>query len=230
MALALDTVTNGEQAAGGTNATLAVAHTCTGSNMILIAAVAFNDSNQHNNQTASVDYNGSAMTLLAKADSGAAKDTRAELWYLLNPTTGSSLNVNVHYSNINYVGAGVLSFTGVKQSAPTISTTTTGTTSSASKAITTVDDNSWIIDCLSCETQASVSNTGSPTQTSKWQNTNQSFQWGQGSIKGPITPAGSATLGWSSTTGNTWSYVQMAISPLVAADDPAESMALTGVG
>lgn len=227
MAIALDSVTNGSMAGAGASATLPIAHTCGAGTTILIVAIAFNDGGQNGHQTTSVDYNGTSLTQLGKADS--LLDTRAEFWYLLAPTTGSSLNVNIKYDFINYVGAGVMSFTGTKTTAPTIFSTLIGTASSVSHAITTVDDNSWILDVLSCETSPTISNTGSPTQTAVWNNTNQSFQWGQGSSKGPVTPAASTTLGWTSISGNTWSYVQMIMSPAATASTVKQLSAL-GVG
>ncbi len=226
MAIVLDAITSTVN--GNSGGTITFAHTNTGSNLILWVAIACNDSNQHANQTSGITYNTVAMTKLVEADSAA--DTRAELWYLINPATGNNNVVVTISSTINAVMLTALSYTGVKQIAPTIKTTTTGTASSVSNSITTVDDNSFCLDCISCESQPSVANTGSPTATSEKQLTNQSFQWSNVADKGAITPAGSVTMGYSNTSGNTWSYVQAAFSPFVSTAQIFPFMSSLGVG
>jgi hypothetical protein len=214
-AITQDTVNSGFTAAGGLGATVSVAHTCAAGSTILIAQVAVNDGNQHAQQTNSVTTNGVSLTQLVKADSAA--DTRAEIWYLMAPDTGVSENTVITYDNNNYVGLAVYCLGGTSTAAPTITTSLTGTASSVTNNITTTVANSWVMDTLSDETNP----TAGGSQTSDWNNTNQGFQWGQGSHITSLPAAGSQTLSWSNTSGNTWSYVQAVVSPPVVPAGPA---------
>lgn len=204
MAIAFDTVTSGLTAAGGTGATVSVAHTCGAGTTLLLAGVAVNDGNQTNNQTVSLTYNGVTMIQLIEKDSGG--DTRVEIWYMINPPTGSAHNAVITYNNINYVGMGILSFTGTATVAPTQSQGNTGTASSVSESLVPTNANSWMMDVISDESNPTT------TTTIRWTNANQSFQQGRGSTTGPVT--GSTAMGYTSLSS--WSYAQMVIAPAAA--------------
>lgn len=212
-AIGFDNVTSGFTAAGGTNATVAVAHTSTVGSTLLLICATFNDGNQNSNPTQSlVASSGNAPVKLVVANSGAGKDTRSEIWYQLAPPTGSSVTYTLTFSNINYVGMAISSWTGTDTVAPTISNSATGTSATISNSVTTVADNSFVLDCLSNEQQATVN----AAQTKIGETTNQSYQWGAASYKTTaVTPAGSQAMSW--TAGNNWAQSIVAFAPSTSA-------------
>lgn len=201
MAISLDSVTNGEAAAGGAGSTLTIAHTCASGVTILIVEIAVNDSNQHAHQTTNVTYNGVSLTNLIVEDSGG--NTRVEIWYLISPPTGSSYNVVVSYNFLNYVGAGILSFLGTSTSVPTQSQGSYGTASSVGMSETPTFGNSWLLDVISDQTNPTT------ITTLQWSNQNQSYQQGRGSSVGPVSVA--TSMGYTNLSN--WSYAQMVLAP-----------------
>lgn len=207
-AVGFDNTTSNFRAAGGASATVITAHTSAAGSTVVMLCATFNDSNQNANQTVSLTASsGSAPVKLATADSGATKNTRAEIWYQLSPTTGSSVNYTITYNNINYVGLSVSSFSGTDTAAPSITVTNTGTAASISDSVTTTVNNSFVFDCLSNEAQATVGG----TQTKVGETTNQSFQWGAASYTtNAVTPAGSKSMTW--TLGSNWAHAVSVIA------------------
>lgn len=86
------------------------AHTCTGSKLILLVAVA--TSSYGSGDATTVTYNGVALTKIANAAN--ATSGYSSLWYLLNPPTGLH-TVVVSGGSPEFIIAA--SYTGIKQSA-----------------------------------------------------------------------------------------------------------------
>jgi hypothetical protein len=126
-------------------------HTC-GNYDDDVLAVCFGYENNDATTTviSSVEYAGNSLTKACSylADEG-ANDALADIWYLLNPPTGTDI-VYVNFSSTIRGGWGSsLSVYNVKQVAPKVNgSTDIGTPSSASTDITTIVDNSIIIDCV----------------------------------------------------------------------------------
>ena len=127
MAIALDTTTTGS---GGTS----WSHTCTGSNLILWVHTF--------GGTSAVTYNSVSMISAGTVASGAGRAS-TELWYLVNPATGSNTITLTGGS-----GNGAASYTGAKQTGQldSTNTSTVGTAqSSITISTTVVDANSWLV-------------------------------------------------------------------------------------
>ncbi|MGA8428643.1 MAG: CARDB domain-containing protein, partial [Candidatus Sulfotelmatobacter sp.] len=93
-----------------------------GANRLLIVSVAFDTTQSPGTLVDGITYNGTALTLLG-THNDAGNTRRVEMWYLLNPVSGSNLIVAVTLTvptggaTIGAV-AGATTFTGVDQTVP----------------------------------------------------------------------------------------------------------------
>jgi hypothetical protein len=188
-------------------------HTCTGSNLLLVVGVAWND-----NVTATATYNGVSMT--AGPDGRVAMDSRSdmfgEMFYLTGPDTGShSIVVSFSGSGAGYAHGGGTSFTGVSQSSPVDAHNyAQGTTQTAQTLnIVTVANNAMIVDLLAGYTGNYVLTQTSP-QVLSWKSARYNSVPGGGSYQGPVSPAGSTSDGWTSTGSlSYWCLLAISFAP-----------------
>jgi len=122
--VAVDTTSNTKaEFTGSGTFTLAFTHTtASAANRLLLVGVSMNITNSSGSAVTTVTYNGTALNFLgAHNDAGATR--RVEMWYLLNPASGTNLPINVSI-NIPTGGAsvgvvtGAETFTGVDQTVP----------------------------------------------------------------------------------------------------------------
>lgn len=157
-----------------------------------------------------ITYNGVAMTQSGTGD-GLGTDTM-QRWYLLSPSVGTA-NITVSLSIPGRVDIGAISLNLAQQSGqPDAAGSATGNSTTATRSITTVANNTWSI-------MAAFSNGATGAWTS---GTNCTVPVG-GSINdrvaigygGPKTPAGafSQTINVASTGG--WGVEQISIVPSV---------------
>ena len=204
MALAVDTQATGGQTT--TTATLTWAHTCTGSNLILIVGL----TEEGTYSVTGITYNGVAMTL-GKGGTGGAGYGRPDLWYLINPATGANNVVITHSTTTNRLTGVSVSYTGAKQSGQpdasasnNVASVTTMTTT-----LTSIADNSWTV--MMADTSAAGETAGAGT-TLRQAGSDASDIWDS---NGAITPAGSTSLIINFTSGNAGSAM-ISIAPAAA--------------
>ena len=139
MAIAFDASTD-----GGLNFSnsLSFAHTCSGSDRILLVAV-FGDLVTNAYDITSVTYNGSALTEIARE--ATPSDRWVGLYYIVAPATGSN-TVAVTVTG-GVVAAACSSFTGVHQSSPIDSSSTSTATLAAGLTdfTTVVASSCWLV-------------------------------------------------------------------------------------
>lgn len=175
--------------------------------------------------TSTVTYNTDSMTVL-RADvntSSLTQKPQTEIFYLANPDDGTTLVVSVTLAAIvdNVVG-GAAVFTGVDQVNPIEVYTGNKTTDSTtvSTTLTTISDNAWTID-MAVDNDFTGPNTFNTGQTTLW-NVDHSDQF-MASYEGPITPAGSTSMGeGAGDVGSDWAHTMAALKPAVAAGGGAE--------
>lgn len=96
----------------------------------------------------SLTYNGTSLTqAAANESSGSSRNVRTEVWYMVNPPSGSSYTVSVTTSAtmMCYV-LSAMSLTGVDQTTPVGNTNThAGNTAAYSASITTTVADAWLI-------------------------------------------------------------------------------------
>ncbi len=204
MAIALDaTSSSGEQ---DSVSSITLAHTVgTLSNGILILASGVRNSAVAYRHITGVTWNGSENFTVGKLQDGpaASRFLTGELWYLKAPSSGTH-NIVVSYDGTVLIAEiGGISLSGVDQSNPIDATaglsTTTGNPWTTS--ITTVANNSWIVNAIYTSSDNAILTNNS--ETSFFNVVTANVDQVGGAYRGPITPAGGTTTGWkNSPTGN----------------------------
>ena len=137
MAIAHDASSSGNENPG---TSVTVAHTCTGSNLLLLVGVLTNDTTD---KVTGVTYNGVAMTRLASYQA-ASTNFFGFTYYLINPATGTN-NIVASRSDSNLIGIMNDSYTGVAQTGfPDSSATGTDPTGNFDATTTVVAANCWL--------------------------------------------------------------------------------------
>lgn len=211
MAIAYDATSNTTEQLTVSSASFS--HTCTGSNTVLAVGISARDTTLGNRTVSSVTYNGVALTKARSDDNGLS--ARSELWYLLNPTTGANTVVVTMGGTCAGIICGGVSLTGVRgASQPDASNGfTSGAATTATCNVTTVKDNSWVIDILRTTNTGTGYSVGG-SQTQRWLVTGGSQLNAGMSTQGPKTPAGSTTDSWSWTTSVSAALTSVSFSPL----------------
>lgn len=141
MAIAFDAASNGTAVA----TSLTVAHTCTGSNLLLYAYV---HSNLSTDFAITATYNSVSMTAVTSGFLNSASNGRQTNFYLINPATGANNIVFTPNASANMTSVNT-SYTGAKQSSQPDASGTVSSSISAggtqTLSITVVAANSWIV-------------------------------------------------------------------------------------
>lgn len=201
--------------------TLNWAHTVgVGTNRLLVVALSL----RHTGTQAAtgVTYNGINLTpLIVQTNNGNA---RVELWYLINPPSGTA-NVAIAWGggSTRAVG-GAMSFSGVDQTTPLEDPEgAVGNNTGAGAVTVTVTPTvagAWVIDAVASRTGLTMTAAGGRTQ--RWNITtgggNPGRVVGAGSTRGPIAlPAGIA-MNWTAAGGGgstpAWAIVGAGVRPV----------------
>ncbi len=217
----LDSVGSNSNGTDGT--TLSWSHTVgSGSNRILIVAVAGEDSSSTDLNISSVTYGGTAMTLVPNSTSteGTTYLQKTALYYLLSPAVGTA-TVTVTYSgSVAERSGGSISLFNVDQAgAEAVATNGNTGSNSISTNITTLTDGSWVIDVVGCGNAGTFTTTTSG-MTERYDVQNDSAS-AAGSTK-PVASAGSTTVSWQHSGANRLAHSAAAFAPLSGPPVPPE--------
>ncbi len=141
MAIAYDNSTKASQSSGTSNT---FAHTCTGSDLVLIVGTIGRVSAD---TITGVTYNSVAMTKIT-AFSGGGEGRWITLWYLANPSTGANNVVATWSASQDFIHCGAVSYTGCKQTGIPDSFATgadAGNEASHTFTTTVVASNAWLM-------------------------------------------------------------------------------------
>ena len=151
MAIALDSASTYKTQFPGTSLTWA--HTCTGSDLILIVTVTV----EQGDRVTGVTYNGVAMTQGIKAANGVPY---LYIYYLVNPATGAN-NIVVSVSSSSDIHAASASYTGASQTGQPDATNSVNEVAIASGdhtvSLTVVAADSWLVATYNSLTAGPVS-------------------------------------------------------------------------
>lgn len=170
---------------GAEATSLTFAHTVTaGTNMALIVGGTIETGGGFD--ITSVTYNGDALSELGAADSGSFG--YCELWGMVAPDTGSSLNVVITANLSDWIIGGAVSAslvnqTGGASSFRTAATNNSASASSLSSTVGSVGTSDLVVDVLACDSNVNVAE--GADQTNRWER----------SVTGAVTGAGSTQLG-----------------------------------
>lgn len=178
-------------------------HTCSGVNRLLIVGVSLFVSGG----VSGITYNGVALTKIRSDTTGTYS---TELWYLVNPATGTNSIAVTLSGALTSISEG-FSLNGVDQIAPISSNAgTNGTGAISQNNIVTVEVNDWAAGNMSCQQATATVNGGTQDQQ-----VTGVLGTGAFSHLGPVASPSTVGLGWS--YGGTTPYAQSgaAIKPLV---------------
>ena len=164
---------------------ISFSHSTSGNSRLLVVSFA----GAAGNSVTSGTYAGQSLIKLTGSSYGGAT---AELWYLINPPTGSN-TVSLTLSNGEKSSAGATTYTNVNQSSPFRTTNTEGSSDTSYNATVSGDNTDLVIDMISTYTATSIPN-GSQTER---------FYCPAGSVGAGSTAQGSTKAGGSSVT-MTW--------------------------
>ncbi|KKL68291.1 hypothetical protein LCGC14_2126460 [marine sediment metagenome] len=187
-------------------------HTCTGSDLILAVVVTM----RANNSVSDITYNSVSLTHETGADQD-ANNVHTEVWYLINPATGSNTVEVTLSASTNRWWSAAISLTGVAQSSPVDASggSTDLNVPAISTTLTVNTADSWGIDVWAHEADATAA-TADSGQTER-QQSNANFLTGSTSTEGPLS-TGSQAMGWTGAggTGNA-AQTMVVFKPAVAA-------------
>lgn len=200
MALAFDASANLPNGAG---ATQNFSHTCSGVNRILFVTI---NTGIGSDIITGVTYNSVAMTLVDK-QLNSSNDSYTYLYYLINPSTGAN-NITITNSNAAIgIRAASASYTGAKLSAqPDNTAKNTATGTSISQSLTPVADNCWIVSGTGNEGSNPSAGTGTTLRDT-------GSTSAIGDTNGPIHPAASTSMAWSTGGSVHLAVIMASISP-----------------
>ena len=193
-----------------TGASLTWSHTVgSGDNGYLIVSIAYKSKNT---SVTSVTYGGTALTLLGGTTFSGGDDTRAEMWYLKIPATGTD-NVVVNLSASSDFVAGATNYYNVDQTTPTGSVV--GATGSGGTPSVTVASaaNELVIDTLA-QRSVTTGTVGAGQAEAFQQSTGGggTNQWGSSSRE---AGEASVTMSWNMSGGSEWALAAVALKPHV---------------
>ncbi len=184
----------------------------TGADRVLIVGLATEDTSSTVLNVSAITYGGVALTAASGSAATAGSSTldKTQLFYLLNPPSGTG-TVSVTFGGaVNGVSAGSTSLSGVAQTVPgavAINTAASGTTISAAVSVATAG--SWVVDVANSGASNGTLTAGS-AQTKRW-GVSQSSSGGAGSTAAPAA-TGTTTMSWTAGSSS-----QLALSAAVFA-------------
>lgn len=204
MAIARDATSEGSTTA----TSLTVAHTCTGSNRLLLVHILTNNTTD---TLTGMTYNGVAMTRLG-IHASTPNNFIAYVYGLLAPATGSN-NVVVTFSGSTVIGLQNVSYTGVKQSGlPDASNSNNDDDGNDwSESITTIANNCWHFLGKRSGSDATVTSGGVRVLHGNYGGVQMVAD-----SDAAITPAGSHAIA-GSNAANGYTSINVSIAPYLAA-------------
>ena len=207
----------------GTSASSSFSVTNAGSNRAAFVCVLFDVSPSA--AITSVTYGGNTMTSAGSPAFNNSSDDFAQIFYLVNPPTGSNTLTVTGNANVSELYVNLISYTGVDQTTPVRpSTYNTATGNSGSSSLTVTSNSSDLT--MSCNTGAGQG-AGTTNQTSD--GTNNNGNHGGGSDHA-TTPASSVTHTWTFGGSTPWTIAGLSIQAAGAAPACSQQIALLGVG
>lgn len=197
--------------------TISWTHTVgTGSNRLLkVCAYARDEASAGTPIVTSITANGLPLTKV-RADLFSSAEPvwiNTELWYLVNPGSGSQTITITWAGSPNRYGVGAsTSYTGILQTSPLdASAGATGTSVSVSTPITTVTDHDLVTDCAIGRADPLTIGAGQTTDTN-FNTTVFVDAMGASSVLDK-TPAGSETMDWTQSVSSSYAITAVAFKP-----------------
>ena len=194
-------------------------HTCTGDNGLLVVGNSVQKYQDAVPTISSVTFNGDEVTAIRTdtTDDGSGY-IRTDIRYRIAPDTGGSYTVAVTLSGTadGAIG-GAISYTGAAQSGqPDANNGAVGSGSPATVSVTTVADNSWVIDIVAAWESPTAS-----INTERW---DVDYYGAGGDTNSPKTPAGAQTMSWTLSAGGLWCISAASFAPADGGGPPEQTL------
>jgi uncharacterized repeat protein (TIGR01451 family) len=228
----IDSVTSIGQQVTGATPTITLAHTSTGTNLVLVVGISINITNNTGATVTGVTYNGTALTS-AGAHNDAGNTRRVEMWSLIAPAIGLPHNVVVTLSLPGGTGTlgvvvGASTFTGADQTSPLRPfVSADGAAGTPASLNVPSGVNEMVIDTLATGGDQTI--TFGPSQTTQW-NLTSLTSLANPDVRGTgSTRTGAPSVPVSETLSGTsnWSVAALSVKPLQA--DVGVTIATNGV-
>ena len=161
-----------------------------------------------------ITYNSIALTKVDAQAWGSGTES-VELWYLLNPATGSN-TVSITYTGVSFAQVGIASsYYRVAQSNQTDANNKAqgSATTDISVTVTTVNENSWVVDCAMDQASSHTIAVAGGDQTQLQNLTAGGSLRAGSSYLSNKSPAGSAVMNWTSSANATFGTVAASFHP-----------------
>lgn len=169
----------------------------------------------------SMTYNGSSLTKIVEKVGSFSE--QCSIWGIIAPDTGThDLVIN---GAGNWSSYGIYSLYNCDQTLPSNTATAQSESSTASCALTTVANNSWIITCIESEPDPTMTTTNG---VADWEKEGASYQHGSGQHVVKAT-AGSHTMSASLTYGARWNQANIEVKEVGSAVKTINSLARASV-
>ncbi|MEK7165653.1 MAG: hypothetical protein AAB874_02500, partial [Patescibacteria group bacterium] len=222
------TVTYDNASSSNTNpdsSTLSWSHTTTTSaNRILIVGVAL----RNNTAVSSITYNGTNLTKIRSDFETTFNDARSELWYMVNPDTGTN-TVAITAASSTTIEGGAVTYSGVNTADPLINNNganSAGTIGTTATVNLTSAPGETVVDSVSLQS-ANTSLTVGGGQTQRVNLVGTAGALGMSQEVGADT----TTMSWTFTTSDYWTISTVGIRSLTYApwsnETGVESVSLT---
>ncbi len=204
----------------GSTASVTMAHPVSGNNRLLLLSVNYEDDGTAGMAINTITYGAQSLTRIAKV--ATTEEAVAELWYLVNPATGTNTNITVNmgaFSSGDALQLAATTFTNVDQTTPLGTfASATGYTAAASLSMTAATGELIVANLAVDDSRpATISASG---QTALW-NTNAGgvATGGDGIRSAGSTRAGTGAAGvssWTLGTSDAWAVIGVPVKPAAA--------------
>jgi hypothetical protein len=200
---------------GGNGVSLTWAHTVgSGSNRILIVGVSIHTTGSIN----SVTYAGVNLTKVGSISNIGV--ISSELWYLVNPASGTHDVIVTASESVLNLAAGGMSYTGVDQANPLGTYASATGFSNAMSVDVSSAVNELVVDSVAVWTGLVAAPSAGAGQTQRW-NVYQNSASGAGSDE---PGAATVTMSWSTTGIRYWAIGGVSLKPAAQAGGPTSTL------
>lgn len=197
--------------------TVTLAHTSTGSNLVLVVGVSMDIFGGSTTTVSSVTYNSVPLTM-AGSHNDSVNQRRTEMWYLIAPATGNNnvvVTVNVPVAATIGTVVGATTFTGADQTSPIRTYASNDGNSNAPHVDVASGINDMVLDTMATAGNRTVTS-ASGTQVPQWALSSgiTAFDvYGYGSSHGG---AASVPMSENLSANSQWSVSAVSVQPLQA--------------
>ncbi len=186
-----------------------------GENVILVVGLAAEDGSSGDMTVSSVTCNGVTMTAAdgsAVTVSSGGETTKTELFYILSPARGANQIAVTYAGDVDYKTGGSITLFNVKQQGPEVVVANSVLGDYISTSITTLSDESWLVDLLGCGNSGTFTDDYSEYDK-VWEEPLGGEMTGAGAVRPLDFPQEYKNLAWKHSNGNRIGHSVIAIAP-----------------